>query len=100
MSRRDPTAYGLALVGFAGAYLRGWIIYIVPGYTTWVWWQQGVLRLGCIGVSALVAWWIITWRLSYQQQAEPGAYWAMWSFGVIAGLIVEEVHAYVDSMFS
>jgi hypothetical protein len=39
-------------------------------------------------------------RLSYQQHAEPGAYWAMWSFGVIAGLIVEEVHAYVDSMFS
>ena len=99
MSRRDPTAYGLLLVGFGGSYLRGWIPYIVPGYATWTWWQQSVLRLICVGLSSLIAWGIITWRLSLVSHADPGAYWAMWGIGVVAGLVVEEVHNYVDSMF-
>ena len=60
MSRRDPTAYGLLLLGFGATYCRGWVTYIVPSYTNWTWWQQGLLRLGCVGLSSLIAWGIVT----------------------------------------
>jgi len=33
------------------------------------------------------------------RHADPGAYWAMWGIGMVAGPVVEEVHGYVDSMF-
>jgi hypothetical protein len=100
MSRRDPIAYGLLLLGFGAGYCRYWLPHLAPGYHDWVWWRHVALRLAVVVISALAAWAVITWRLSWaSSHADPGAYWAMWGMGLVAGVVVDEIHGYVDSMF-
>jgi hypothetical protein len=38
-------------------------------------------------------------HLTASSHADPGAYWAMWGMGLVADVVVDEIHGYVDSMF-
>ena len=99
--RGDRSGLLLVLVGFAAGYAGRWLPELVPAYADWSTRRKLVVRIGVMAALAGLAWAFIDWRTSQSaRHADPGPYWFLWSIGLVVGLILDEVHAAVDRMFS